>query len=306
MIDWNEIGIIPLTDAAGITKYFNAETHRGLDIGWYKEANCPVLAWQDGKLIAKGYSAECGYWLVMEHTYNTGKRWVGYIHLYNAVAAEIGSTYKMGEKISNALRGNTGRSNGTHLHIYMTKILPFDEQFVWDSETNKLSKYAIDPLPHLYYDKEYNTEYISTVWSRPLPEKITYPKPVERDATKHQVDIKSDTRRLREEPSINGKIYDDNCKKGIYNVYDWQTADGYDWALIDTIDGNTFWVAVMAGEDLPVLDYKELYEKEKARADKLDVELLKLEDEFDQVSKALIDANKKLDEIKKDVERWAL
>ena len=76
--------------------------------------------------------------------------------------------------------------------------------------------------------------------------------------------------------------------------------------MIDTIDGNTFWVAVMAGEDLPVLDYKELYEKEKARADKLDVELLKLEDEFDQVSKALIDANKKLNEIKKDVDRWAL
>lgn len=306
MIDWNEIGIIPLTDAAGITKYFNADTHRGLDIGWYKEANCPVLAWQDGKLIAKGYSAECGYWLVMEHTYNTGKRWVGYIHLYNAVAADIGTTYKMGEKISNAKRGNTGKSNGTHLHIYMTKILPASEQFVWDSQTNKLSKYAIDPLPHLYYDKAYNTQYISPIWSRALPEKITYPKPVERDATKHQVDIKSTTRRLREEPSTKGKIYDDNCKKGIYDVHDWKEADGYNWALIDTINGYPFWVAVMKGEDLPMMDYKELYEKEKARADKLDVDNIKLEEELDQLSKGMIDQAKKLELIKKDVEEWQL
>lgn len=135
---------------------------------------------------------------------------------------------------------------------------------------------------------------------------MKYPQPVERDVLKNQVEIKSDTRRLRKTPSLKGTAYDEYCKRGIYNVYDWKTADGYDWALIDTIDGNTFWVAVMAGEDLPVLDYKELYEKEKARADKLDVELLKLEDEFDQVSKALIDANRKLEEIKKDVERWAL
>lgn len=297
MIDWNEIGIIPLTDARGITKYFNAETHRGLDIGWYANANCPVLAWQNGRVIAKGYSAECGYWVVLEHTYSTGKRWVGYIHLYNAVNVAVGTEFKMGEKIGNARRGNTGKSNGTHLHIYMTKIIRQDEPFVWDSKTNKLSEYAIDPLPHMYYDKQYNTEFISAIWSRPLPEKIKYPKPVERDEFRHQVDIKSETRRLRTEPSLNGMIYDENCEKGIYNVYDWKNADGYDWALIDTIDENPFWVAVMNGEDLPVTDYKELYEKEKARADKLDIENIKLDEELDQ-------AHKKLEMIKADVKEW--
>lgn len=297
MIDWNEIGIIPLTDARGITKYFNADTHRGLDIGWYKNKNCPVLAWQNGRVIAKGYSAECGYWVVLEHTYSTGKRWVGYIHLYSAVDVAIGTEFKMGEKIGNALRGNTGKSNGIHLHMYMTKILPQNEQFVWTEKVNKLKDNAIDPLPHLYYDKQFNTEYISPVWSRPLPEMIEYPKPVERDEFRHQVDIKSETRRLRTEPSLNGMIYDENCEKGIYNVYDWKNADGYDWALIDTIDEYPFWVAVMNGEDLPVTDYKELYEKEKARADKLDIENIKLDEELDQ-------AHKKLELIKADVKEW--
>ena len=309
MIDWNEIGIIPLTDAGGITKYFNSETHKGLDIGWYKNENCPVLAWQDGTLIAKGYSGQCGYWLVMEHTYSTGKRWVGYIHLYNAVSAEIGKTFKMGEKIGNARRGNTGYSNGTHLHIYMTKVLPMNEKFVWTDKVNKLSDYAIDPLPHLYYDKAYNTEYISLIWSRALPEKITYPKPVERDIEKHQIEVKSNTRRLREAPSLSAKIYDDNCKKGIYDVHETKNADGYDWVLIDTINDYPFWVASMKGEDLPVQDYKELYEKEKEKnktladeVNKLEVENIKLEEEYATISKDHMTLTGKLKRIKEIVE----
>lgn len=170
-MDWREIGIIPLTDAAGITKQYNAETHRGLDIGWYKNKYCPVLAWQDGTLIAKGYSGEVGYWLVMEHEYEDGKRWVGYIHLYSAVSAAIGSTWKMGQQIGNATRGNTGYSNGPHLHIYMSCIVPKTEKFYWNSTGSVWDKYAIDPLSHLYHDKKYNTEYIAPSWARPLPEK---------------------------------------------------------------------------------------------------------------------------------------
>ena len=284
-MDWKEIGIIPLTDARGITKQFNAETHRGLDIGWYKNQYCPVLAWQDGTLIAKGYSGECGYWLVMEHTYDTGKRWVGYIHLYNQITRAIGTQYKMGDKIGNAKRGNTGYSNGTHLHIYMTRIIPKYEEFVWNNTTNKLSAYAIDPLPHLYYDKKYNTEYIASSWSRPLPERITYPEPVKRDESVHQCEIRSDTRRLRKSPS--GEIYDEMCKKGIYNVHKEEEKDGYKWALIDTIENRQFWVAVMDGEDLPVTDYKSLYEKEVVKNKELTAQ-------FELAQKNIKDLNSQL------------
>ena len=285
MIDWNEIGIIPLTDAAGITKQWNASTHRGLDIGWYKNQYCPVLAWQDGKVIAKGYSGECGYWVVLEHTYSTGKRWVGYIHLYQAVNVAIGTTFKMGEKIGNAKRGNTGVSNGTHLHIYMTKIVPKNIEFYWTTDKNGKDvsvwkDYAIDPLPHLYYDKKYNTEYIASSWGRPLPEKIIYPEPVKRDVTKHQCDIRSDTRRLRK--SAGGEAYDDLCTKGIYNIYEtakYPNSDFKFWALIDTIEGRQFWVAVKESEDLVVTDYKALYEAEKAKVEALNKKVSNLEEE---------------------------
>ena len=65
---------------------------------------------------------------------------------------------------------------------------------------------------------------------------------------------------MRKSPS--GEIYDEMCKKGIYNVHKEEEKDKYKWALIDTIENRQFWVAVMDGEDLPVTDYKSLYEKE--------------------------------------------
>ena len=302
-IDWKEIGIIPLTDAAGITKVFNAQTHRGLDIGWYKNQYCPVLRWQDGTLIAKGYGGEVGYYVILQHDYpDNKKRWVEYIHLYQACDAEIGKFFKMGEKIGNARRGNTGVSNGTHLHIYMTKIIDKDIAFTFD----RLSEYAIDPLPHLYHDKKYNTEYIASSWGRPLPEKIIYPEPVKRDESRHQVDIQSDTRRLRK--SAGGVRYDDMCTKGIYNVLEtapYSTTDFKFWALIAEIEGNQFWVAVKASEDLEPKDYKSLYEEEKkkndalkAEIDKLEVENIKLEDQYASLSNQYMTATGKLKRVK--------
>lgn len=52
-----------------------------------------------------------------------------------------------------------------------------------------------------------------------LPAKvIIYPAPVERDMTINQIEIKSDTRKLRTKPSLQGEAYDEMCKRGIYNV----------------------------------------------------------------------------------------
>lgn len=109
---------------------------------------------------------------------------------------------------------------------------------------------SIDPVPYLYWSKEYNTAFISTAWKKEL-KKITYPEPVARNEKAHQVEVKSATRRLRQAPSLSGASYDEYCEKGIYNVYDMVEADGYTWALIAEIDGNKFWVAMMSGEDLP-------------------------------------------------------
>ncbi len=113
---------------------------------------------------------------------------------------------------------------------------------------------SIDPVPYLYWSKDFNTAFISTAWKNEL-KKIVYPTPVERNIKVHQVEVKSDTRRLRATPSLSGQAYDEYCIKGIYNVLDMTFIDEYTWAKIGAIDGNNFWVAVMSGEDLPAKIY---------------------------------------------------
>ena len=253
-----DIGYIPLTDAAGVVKVFDKQTHLGLDIGWYKNEHCSVLAWQDGTVVDKGYSSEVGYFVVLEHRYTTTKRWTGYIHLTALNNLPNGAKIEGGRPIGNAKRGDTGISRGTHLHLYLTQEAPISTVYTW----NTMRSLAIDPFPFLYWDKEVNTEYISPSWPNKYPA-IKYPEPVERNEEVEQCDIKSSTRRLRKGPGLKFESYPEYAKPGIYNVHGWTQADGYDWTRIDTIDGNEFFTAVMEGEDLPVADFKELYKEEK-------------------------------------------
>lgn len=280
----NEVGVIPLTDAAGITKEFNWPSHKGLDIGWseYKFIHCPVLAWQDGIVVDRGYGAEVGNFIVIEHAYAEGKRWTGYIHLDAFPTVKRGDKVTLGKQMGNATRGTTGQSNGVHLHIYLTKIVPFVTIYTW----NTMLSNCINPYPFLYYSKEYNTNFISSAWKKEL-KFMNYPKPVSRNESVHQIEIRSDTRRLRNAPNLSGKPYDQYCKRGIYNVHNWSNTDGYDWALIDTLDGNKFYVAVMPGENLPVIDYRKLYEDEKAKRLKVESDLDTIRKKIEQVKQIL-------------------
>ena len=213
--------------------------------------NCPVLAWQGGTVVHRGYGSEVGNFIVLEHTYSDGtKRWTGYIHLADYPSVVYGESFSLGQQIGNARRGNTGNSNGEHLHIYLTSDMPQSTGYTWNTMLSK----SIDPFPFMGWSKEFNTKFISTAWPTEL-KKIVYPTPVARNIKVHQVNIKSDTRRLRATPSINGTIYNDYCTKGIYNVLDMTFIDEYTWAKIGSSNGNNFWVAVMSGEDLPAKVY---------------------------------------------------
>ena len=244
------VGVVPLTDAAGITKPFAWPSHKGVDVGWYATQYCPVLAWQDGVVVQKGYGGEIGYYIVVEHTYADSKRWTGYIHLAYAPTVKVGDKVTLGKQMGNATRGNTGVSNGVHLHLYLTKEVSLLTKYTWDT----MLANCVDPVPYLFYSKEFNTRFISTAWKNEL-KKIVYPQPVQRNEKVHQVEVKSETRRMRQTPSLSGQAYDEYCTKGIYNVIDMTFMDDYTWAKIGAIDGNNFWVAVMSGEDLPAKVY---------------------------------------------------
>lgn len=267
----NNVGVIPLSDARGITKSFNWPSHKGVDIGWSdaRWINCTVLAWQDGFVVDKGYGEEVGFFIVLEHTYTDCKRWTGYIHLNQMPGLQLGQKVSLGQVIGN--RGNTGKSNGVHLHLYLTQTVSIKTLYTW----NIMLANSIDPVPYLYYSKKFNNIYIAPSWKKELIE-MKYPKPVERNELVEQCEIKSDTRRMRNGPSTSAKAYDQYCIKGIYNVHGWTQKDGYDWTMIDEIDGNKFYVAVMEGEDLPIINYKALYEEEKGKNKELEERLIQI------------------------------
>lgn len=229
----NDIGIIPLTDAAGITQEFKPGVHYGIDIGWSSVAatpNCEVLAWQDGVVVDCGKGSEVGNFLVIEHDYPEGHRWTGYIHLQSLPSLKKGDKVYFGKPMGNARRGNSGDSGGVHLHFYLTKIVSKITKYTWGT----MKSNCIDPKPYMYYSKEYNTLYISSnSWKKPLPEPIPdIVDPVERDIKKDQIICHEDDLRVREKPSLSGRVLGHLLKDRYYDYFEVVTEEGYDWFKI--------------------------------------------------------------------------
>lgn len=177
-------GIIPLTDARGITKNYNYPSHKGIDIGWYITPNCPVLAWQNGVVVRKGYGSEVGNYIVVEHYYDETdeKRWTGYIHLAYFPTVKVGDKVYLGKQMGNATRGSSGNSNGVHLHLYLTKCVPQRTPYTWDTMLANVT----DPYEYLYYSKEYNTVYISQDWKKEYKPEEDYKELYELEKVKRE------------------------------------------------------------------------------------------------------------------------
>lgn len=243
----NNVGIVPLTDAAGITQGFKPGKHYGVDIGWYKEKYCAVLAWQDGKVIAKGYYSDTGFYVAIEHTYSMTKRWTCYIHLRSNATVNIGDKVQLGQKIG--VRGNSGSSKGIHLHLYLTSEIAKNIKF---SFTN-LKKYAVNPVPYLYYDKKFNTIYISKDWEKhlpnPLPEVVD---PVARDERKNQLICHEADLRVRTGASVKKEVIGYLLKDQYYDWFDSKESGGYTWYKL----AENQWCAKIESVDiLPKQDY---------------------------------------------------
>lgn len=125
----------------GITRGYNALTHRGVDIGWHnKEEDNQILAHSDGTVVwtqtgqknnkkAKG-NASYGNAVKIKHP-------DGYYTLYahlQSVKVKKNQKVKQGQVIG--IMGNTGNSYGRHLHF----------------EVRKPSDIRINPTKYIYCD----------------------------------------------------------------------------------------------------------------------------------------------------------
>jgi hypothetical protein len=238
----------------GITKGFVADKpkengHAGIDIGWYSNPNQPIYACHTGKVVWVNYDTNRGHEVYIEDD----EIWTGYIHLNSKPVVKQGEMVKAGQLLG--YMGKSGiTSNYEHLHLYLSEKK--GRRFSW----NTMRTSVIDPLPHIYFDR--NIDYYIAEGYRDKVRYIQelYPTPVKREEGKWQVQINSDTRNLREGPGLSAKKYSQYCKRGIYNVNKTAVADNYIWANI--ADG--YWVAVMETDgNYPAVDYKILYQNLK-------------------------------------------
>lgn len=277
--------LLPVTDG-GVTNSYKKATHIGVDFGWVNVANCPVLAIQDGVVVDVFNSPTTGYAIVLQHNYSDGThRWSGYIHLHKPVTLKIGDKVKQGQQIG--IRGNTGKSNGTHLHIYVSTAT--NVEYTW---TRMKDRCTFDPNAHFYLGKDikYNKLSIYAKYTY-LEDQIIYPKPVERNELVNQCEVIHDYLRLRKTP--NGEIYERLCTKGIYNVLEKKEAGDYIWYKI----AEDFWVASGGQRTIDLITIKEQILKLEKDLDEAKLAKEALEVEKKVLNEKLEDANRRLDGI---------
>jgi len=264
---------LPVNDG-NVVKWFDKTTkkygkvHLGLDISWWE---CPVpkglvYAVQDGKVVEVGKDDELGWYIVLQHEWSDKTySFSCYIHLASKPTLAENTLVKMNDTIG--IKGNTGTSNGTHLHFYLTGYTTKQWSKSATFWKNTFRPLCIDPYPYLYRSKTAKYVYLGSYlkdkpYLEDLPQPITYPTPVERNEKVKQCEVIMDQLRLRDTPA--GNIYDDLCTRGIYNVLDEEKSGAYNWYLIDEINGKQFWVASggQRTKDLEVKDeIAELREK---------------------------------------------
>lgn len=292
MIDNSEkmIFLCPCRDGS-VTKKFSKGSHWGVDFGWYEDKNCDILAVQDGKVVDNFYSDSCGYSVVLQHEYDDGThRWSAYIHLNSRSNRSIGTSVLQGEKIG--VKGNTGNSNGYHLHIGISDTTT--SVYNWNRMKSLCN---FDPEGHFYKWK--HVEYMGQ-WYENIPYiedyQIQYPSPVERNTEVKQVEVLIDYLYLRDEPS--GKAYGKFTTMGIYDVLAEQVSGNYNWYKIK----DKFWIAsggTRTRDLLPDKSKEQLLEEE---VKKLSDEIVGLQEQLQNTKVSLESAENKIGSIKKLIE----
>lgn len=286
----------PVETYIQITQGFKAGTHNGLDLG-----HCSKARWDDNNLVKNKKLAYDGinHWIIspadgkvtgVVNNYATqdsgGRSYGNYVridhgngivtfhaHLVKgSVCVKVGDIVKQGQRIGRM--GTTGRSDGVHLHT---------EVRVNGTRKNPADYYCAYPEQALgsnIIEGKYKIKYYSPI------------TPVERDTSKNQLKTLVYLN-VRKTPSTSGEIIGQADTGSIFNYYEIMDADNYTWYRIE----ENQWVAqnkeatyleIMPAE---TKDYKELYEEELAKNQKLELEIKDLKAQLDI-------SNKKLEDIK--------
>lgn len=137
--------------------YRDGVLHRGLDIATSTGLNEPVYSMLTGKVLDVGYNSSAGNYIIIyddnqaSSTYGYATR---YLHLAYRPLYVIGASVQVGEQVGS--EGNTGASQGRHLHVEMQDI----SRFNWQWHVSNTQSDYLDPTTFMGIDNIEGTQWL--------------------------------------------------------------------------------------------------------------------------------------------------
>ena len=137
--------------------YRDGVLHRGLDIATSTGLDEPVYSMLTGKVLDVGYNSSAGNYIIIyddnpsSSTYGYATR---YLHLAYRPLYVIGASVQVGEQVG--LEGNTGASQGRHLHVEMQDI----SRFNWQWHVSNTQSDYLDPTLFMGIDNIEGTQWL--------------------------------------------------------------------------------------------------------------------------------------------------
>ena len=135
--------------------YRDGVLHRGLDIA--TGHNDTVYSMLKGKVLDVGYTSSAGNYIIIYDDDSTSSTYgyaVRYLHLQYRPLYVIGASVQLLEAIGT--EGNTGASQGIHLHVEMQDI----SRFNWQWHVSNTQSDYIDPTQFMGIDNIEGTQWI--------------------------------------------------------------------------------------------------------------------------------------------------
>lgn len=223
--------IYPVADYLTITQGFSkTKPHLGMDFGWCSAyCNQAIIAAEDGVVYERAdgwgntYPSKkiYGNYVILKHANGD---YTVYGHMMKGIPVIKGQTVRKGQIVG--YMGNTGYSQGQHLHFELRK-----------GGYSKIN-YAVDPLEYLAVEDRNLIVSDKTLFPGLIQyRKTTIGTPVPRNSKVDQLLIISEVLRARKTPSTSGEVLG-YATPGWYNVTDRTEANGYKWFQVED-----FWVA---------------------------------------------------------------